>query len=805
MSHCKTYQFPFARYPAVRIVLLFAGGIVLNFYIDVPLVGVILLFIGIGTFFFVTEFKSSETLSPAFHRTSVAGYLILIFLFGTIWHALNNETSRPISAEIMPVFEWEEIGITGTVYNIKPTSTGKYQLDIAVDTTLLSDSLCWSEPYNLRAVLDPKEYAMPTELQLGSRVNIKATVYPLEEPRNPHQFDYEGYLKSQNIYTQVGVASIYSVQNPTTLLSWNTLRQAVLNKIEQNFDAATQPLAKALLIGYKNELDREKKIAFSRAGLSHIMAVSGLHVGFIVAPFWFLIPWFWTLRYGKEIGLTLLLLLLFIYAGLTGFSASVCRASLTVGFITFGKLFHKVRNSLNLTAVAAIILLLINPNDLFTPGFQLSFSAVCIILLTIPVIEQWLPYWIQYRWYGTPIMIIIVSILVQVGLFPLLTYHFGEFSLIGPLANAVVVPWLGVVVPYALVLLPVSAIFPTFGTSLNMPNQWFLDGLNTFIPWASQQDWGWIQLHVDSPLLFLIWITALFTFAALHTPRLRWKMLSLFLLSVIFYSGNQLISKLQTAELKVTVFDVGQGDATLVSTPNDKHFMIDTGRWSPDYNSAKYIILPYLKAEGIEKLNAVFLSHPHADHIGGISELINTIPIDTIYNSGYKYDSNLYTKYHTLAKRKSIPIKNLKAGRQVRLDPSILLLSYGPTGHAFGAEPNDHSLILELVYGQTEFLFVGDAEKGQEHRLLEHYGKLLDTNFLKVGHHGSRTSSSPSFLQTVTPNISVVSLAKSNRFQHPHPEAVRRISEYSDTTLYTSLQKALIFSSDGTNIHQIKW
>ncbi len=797
------YRFPFAKYPAVRIALLFASGIITGYHFDVSLVVSVGLFLLGALLFFSVEFKFSGNLSPVLHRVSIAGYLLLLFMFGIIWQKVHEKSRQPESADILQAYTWEEIEITGTVYNIKPTSTGKYQLDIAVDTTTFGNSLVWVKSFNMRTVLDPEEDSMPTTIKLGSRVDFTVTIYPLEERRNPHQFNYKAYLASHNIFTQAGLKSVQSVRNVESL-SWHSLRQWVLDQIEQNFDSASRPLAKALLIGYKNELDREQKIAFSRAGLSHIMAVSGLHVGFIIAPFWILIPWFWTLRYGKQVGLLMLIILLVGYAGLTGFSASVCRASLTGGLITYGKLFHKIRDSINLTAVAAVVLLLVNPHDLFTPGFQLSFFAVYIILLVIPVINGWLPVWVRYRWYGTPVMIVVVSILVQVGLFPLLTYHFGEFSLIGPLANAIVVPWLGIVVPYALFLLPVSALLP-MASLLNLPNQWFLNGLQQFINWISQLEWSWIQIHLDSPLIFLIWIAGVFVLASLNIPRMRWKMVVIFLSLLVLESGNKFIKSFSPAKLTVTFFDVGQGDAALVSTPSDKHFLIDAGRWTPAYNSARYIILPHLRAEGIEKLDAIFLSHPHADHIGGITELIHEVPIDTIYNSGYHYSSQLYQNYHKLARQKEIPIKSVTSGQTIPIDPSILVAVYGPAEQPFGSDPNEHSVILEIVYNETEFLFMGDAGKKQEQLLTETFGRLLDTDLLKAGHHGSKTSSSALFLQNASPLHTVVSLAKRNRFRHPHLPAVQNINKYSDYTYFTSLQKALVFSSDGTNIRRIEW
>lgn len=801
----QTYRLPFAKFRAVRIAILLAAGIVVNYCFKPSLIIAGSLFFAAAAGLFGLEWWFSSSVDPRVQKLSVAGYLVLMFLFGITWHGLHEKTSRPVSADMLEPFVWEEVEIKGTVYNIKPTSTGNLMLDINVDTTTFGDSLHWVNSYNLRSTLDTEELERSPSLQLGSHIHLQSTIYPLEEPRNPHEFDYKAYLHSQNIYTQSGVEAIYSVTNNHSLMRWTTIRQVVLDLVDQNFSPQNRPLAKALLIGYKNELDPEIETAFSRAGLSHIMAVSGLHVGFIVAPFWIIIPWLWTLRYGKQTGLFALIALLVLYAGITGFPASVCRASLTAGLITYGRLFHKARSSINLTAVAAIILLLINPNDLFQVGFQLSFAAVFIILLTLPVINRWIPDWVQHRWYGTPLSIIIVSVVVQVGLFPILVWYFGEFSLIGPLANAVVVPLLGLVVPLALGLLLVTAVFPEMGSILNIPNDLFFEGLNHFINWTTRLEWGWIQVHLESPLIFLIWTAAVFAFASIYFSRLRWKMLALLLALLVVQSGRTLMEDLHPKQLQVTIFDVGQGDAALVHTPNDKHFLIDTGRWSPGYNSAEYTILPHLKAEGIKRLDAVFLSHPHSDHIGGVAELIREIPVDTIYNSGYRYDSNLYQRYLDVADKEGVPVRSLSAGDQIAIDPSILLLVYGPARGRFGDDPNEHSLVLELIYGQTEFLFVGDAGKEQEQRMLPRYGHLLDTDFLKVGHHGSSTSSGAAFLEVATPDISVTSLDKTNRFRHPHPEAVRRISQHSRQAYYTSLHKAMIFVSDGTKIRRIAW
>lgn len=800
MNRASSYRFPFARYPAVRTVLIFIGGVVAAKNSGIPLMPAVYCFTVLMLLLFVLELILSNKNSYLAAKITTFLFLVIIFSTGFIRFRISEEQGLNPAEQYMSVTPWEEVRLTGYVDEMTRNSKGRKRADFIVTKTEFSSGLTLGTKYKTRVIWDLEAEAKP-----GEQAVLAVTVLPVGERRNPLGFDYKNYLAARGIYTQVRADSILTLQKPRKNISWYTLRNAAIRIIDQNFDEKTAPVAKALLLGYKNELEGEVKAEFARAGLSHIMAVSGLHVGLVVAPFWIVIPWFWSRRYGPHSGLLLLAGLLYFYAGITGFSASVMRASLMALAFTYAKLFSKQSDSINVTAAAGLIILLTDPSQLFEIGFQLSFAAVLIILLVMPSVQAFLPASIRVRWYGIPVIAMIISVVVQFGIYPLQVYYFGEVSVISPVANALFVPALSIVVPLSMLSIFAAIVWPAAGFILNYPSVLFLKLLGSFVHYVSGFEWAWIKTGLPSGLLFLFWPALIFTVALCRNPRLRWKSMAAALSVLVVMQAAGIAEKYKPGHVEVIVFDVGQGDANLIKTPGGKYILIDTGIWNPNSDSGEQILLPYFKAAGITVLDAVILTHPHADHIGGIVSLLEGIKIEKIYNSGYRYESALYETYLRKAEELNVDLISVRSGDILEEDPAVLLLVLGPDSAERSNDPNQHSVIVQMVYGSTKFLFTGDAGLPQETRLLNTYGPLLNSDFLKAGHHGSRTSSGRDFLQAVAPEYISVSLADRNQFSHPHTEAVTRLYETDAHILFTPLEKGLVFESDGKSIRRKYW
>lgn len=808
MAVRTSYRFPFELYPAVRIVLLLIAGILLagiftmDLYLSFLVFGVLL-----AAVYGFDHYIRQNLIAPAF-PVMVVIYLVFLVFFGwfraNIW--VQSQTIERPEVEILSLYDNEDIVWYGRVRESTLNATGTAAIWLDVDSVRVNKELpVWKHSFYTQIRFFRADEGIVQQAKPGAYISVRASPSAVPERRNPHDFDVQRWLHSQDVYIQGVGSALLEVHREPVWYQWGWWRYGLRNGIETVFSEQQAPLAKAVMIGYKSELDREVRQSFSRAGLAHIMAVSGMHVGFVLFPLWLIIPLFWNYRYGKIAGLIIITGVLFFYAGVTGFAPSVQRASVFAFFVAFARLYKRRRDPINLTGVAAIIILLVDPGSIYQIGFQMSFVAVLTIFVSLPVIMRLFRPEIRYRWYARITQLVLLSLCIQLALFPILVDLFREFSVVGPVLNTIAAPLTQVMFIWGFLCTALGYFIPEIATMLNLPADylvWFLEWMTVT---AASYGWSYLSMPLPSVFIYGLWFCLFAFLASIFISALRWKWLILTLVFLTLWQIESFIDTIRPNSVKVTFFDVGQGDALLIQTPSGKNILYDTGVLTPFGNSGDRVILPHLQAEGISRLDAIILSHPHADHIGGILSLIEHIEIDAIYDPGLEHNTVIFAGYRRAAERENIPIIEVEMGDTIDIDPAMPIFVLGPHPEISLRNPNEHSVVVRIQYGNDSLLLTGDAETQAERLTTEQFGNFLDTDILKAGHHGSRTSSHGFFLEEVRPQKVVVSNALRNRYNHPHPEATYRLLNTGAAVKYTSLQGAVILEMTGNGIRYVDW
>lgn len=566
------------------------------------------------------------------------------------------------------------------------------------------------------------------------------------------------------------------------------IRKEVKNRILTFLDREEAALLLGIMLGNKADISPLTQREFARAGVAHVMAVSGLHMGMMVLIcFW--LAGLLKLKVGQKYGLTVGFVV--FYALISGCRPSVLRAALIIGIGVIGWTMGKGKNLIALLSAAALVLLLYNPFFLFDVAFQLSFAATLAIAVIAPVLNYQFG---QFSIFSRRMpKLFLTSVAVQTGVVPIIMYHFGELSMISALANILVVPLIAPVLSLGLLGSSVSFIssflaYPWFmivGFLLG-----FIEGTVSFLAGFSFSSFSAgislkaAFLYYSSLVVLVVWIRQ--RKALLSTAALLFT--SLIIPIVLIWW--QVLASAPPAQFTASFFDVGQGDSAAVRSPSGACILIDGGQ---DRHKLKSLLF----SAGIRKIDLLILSHSHADHLNGLIELVEGYNIGLVLIGGAADNSPQYREFQVAIQEGHIPYLVAKEGMQLEVGPDLelIVLSDSDTVSA-ASDLNNESVVVKLKYEDLSLLFPGDIENEAELELLD-WKQELQSSILKVSHHGSSTSADKTFLKYVEPKVAVISVGKDNRFGHP-ASSTRRILKSLGAKIYrTDRDGNVTITSDG--------
>lgn len=637
----------------------------------------------------------------------------------------------------------------------------------------------------------------------GDRVRLRCRIIEPQPARNPGSFDYRRFLLLRH-----GIHATATLYRDADLLAidpggegWrlqdlvNPLRDSIRGSLTAHLSGPPAALLVGMLLGDKYSIPGQVAARFRSTGLAHALVISGLHVGLVAL---FLLTALRVLRLPDPVACCVTVVLLGLYAVVTQLQAPVVRASVMAAIVLIGRAVEHRGSVLNSLGLAAIVLMIAQPATVLTLSFQLSFAATLAIITLYPPLLAMLPAsWREgtSRWGKLVGMPAAVSLAAQLGTAPLILHHFGQMAPISLLANLLVVPLLGLAVAQGLLLVLVTPILPLLapvisgGCWLSMTALLHLVELFAIVPAiAVAQPSTTVTILVTG----LIWLLT----CAIYVPALRRFCCWALLLSANVWVWQRVT---EAGDLQIVFLDVGQGDAAYVRLPDGRSMIVDAGMRSRRIDMGERVIVPWLRRQGVDRVDIVVASHPHADHIGGLVHLLEQIRVDHFIDAGQAYDSWTARRLHRLIEEKQIRYHAVQAGDSLaNLGGAGALILHPTPAFVENGESlaglNNGSVAMRLDYAGCRVLFTGDIEFETERSLLA-WASRLQADVLKVPHHGSATSSGRYFVDAVNPALAVISVGAHNKFRHPSPRVTQRLSSVA-TVLRTDRDGAILLRVD---------
>ena len=731
-------------------------------------------------------------------RWSWLALLLAAFLLGWV----RFDAARTLPENDIVHLAGQEVKVTGTLREeprVTEDLTGQRKVRYALDVSkarLAGDEQIRSGGLYVYARVAEGE--VPAA-QVGDRLTAVGKIKAPHGYRNPGQLDTRGLLRAQGITASLAAGKRGVTIEPQAgyaFARWITgVREhyrAAMSAVMPREDAAA---IFALLFGGYEGIRPELLEDFTTAGIVHILSVSGSHISLLAA----VMAWLGTLfRLPRQATAVLVIGVIIIYSILAGCVPPVIRSAIMGGLAFLALSLEREKAAGRILVLTGLVMLVVSPLLLFHISFQLSFLATAGLLYLAPAIRGWL---LQRGWPEFLAGSFAITIAAQAAALPILAWYFNQLSLAALLANLLVVPILEWMIVAALLAGLVAFFLPLAGKLVFAGDSLLLGAVAELtrgiahLPasqvWVPSLGAFWSGLYY-SGLVFCLLPLEL---------RQRWQaallrqkqLLAVLLAAVCLLAGWWYM---QPAEMTVHFIDVGQGDACLVITPGHHAFMIDTGGTRDGaFDVGARVDIPYLWHYGVRKLDYIFLTHAHEDHAAGAGAIVRKLPVGKVVTASE--GAAAYRRSLQLPAVPPVTLAEAEEGASFCIDGVKLEVIFAPKQlDAKGRAGNEASNVYRVSYGKASFLFTGDLVTENETKLLAQ-GKKVRSTVLKVGHHGSDTSTSEAFLQAVAPKWGVFCVGADNSFGHPRPEVVKRLETAGVTIYRTDKDGAVVFHTDG--------
>jgi competence protein ComEC len=690
-------------------------------------------------------------------------------------------------------------------FSMRITESPVWRQDRAKLVGLANDADCDGRslpPGTLVAV-----YGGNPDLRRGDRLYVIADLAPVRVFRNLGLPDPTPRAAARGVLLSGGAHAVELLERPASVAGGiDGVRAYTRRRIRATFAPGAEGLARALVLG-ESDLSDEEDEAFRKSGLSHLLAVSGTHLVFAVVSIVYglraLLLRIPALAAGRDVGRLAAgagALLALLYADFAGGSGSAWRAAWMLSAALCARALDRAPSVMRAVGWSIAVGVVVDPLAGFDLSFLLSLAATTGLLVLSRIFGVRLTQ-IRHaaaRWLATGVSATIAS---MIPCAPLLALMAPEITLAGVAANVVAAPF-GEVVSLPLCLLhPLLGFVPELERGVALAASGALLIVGQIAKVSADATWAAVPVPSPTPSQLAAIILVAVSWAARSHLALRAAFLGLLVLSEVWLCQFAA----PRGALRVSVLDVGQGDAVLVDMPNGELWLVDGGGFvGSKVDPGKRVILPLLRARRRARVDVVVLSHPHPDHFGGLVSVLEQIEVGEFWDTGQGETHGAGPQFAQLlavARARGVAVRRPEdvCGRRTRGGLGVRVLAPCP-GFAPAREANDNSFVIQLQHGRRRVLLTGDAEAELERELVGKHGDELRADLLKVGHHGSRTSTSAEFLRRVRPSVATISCGMRNRFGHPHAPTLALLARHGAGILRTDDVGSISWRSDGEQV-----